>query len=65
MKNLKVLDTLGRKCLENLELEVAIKAFQHAQNVSMVMMIQTFRHEKEKTLLFAYVAMILGQHDLA
>jgi len=26
----------------------------------MVMMINTFRHEREKVLLFAYVAMILG-----
>jgi WD repeat-containing protein 19 len=31
----------------------------------MVMMINSFRHEREKVLLFAYVAMILGQYDLS
>ncbi|CAD8104509.1 unnamed protein product [Paramecium primaurelia] len=65
LKNLKLFDTFGRKCLENLEFDVAQKAFQSANNISMVMMIQSFKHETEKTLLFAYVAMILGQHDLA
>jgi hypothetical protein len=30
----------------------------------MVMTIQSFQEEKEKALLFAYVAMILGQYDL-
>jgi WD repeat-containing protein 19 len=31
----------------------------------MVMTIMSFKEEKEKALLFAYVAMILGQYDLA
>ncbi|CAK84014.1 unnamed protein product (macronuclear) [Paramecium tetraurelia] len=65
LKNLKLFDTFGRKCLENLEFDVAQKAFQAANNISMVMMIQSFKNETEKNLLFAYVAMILGQHDLA
>lgn len=27
MKNVKLIDILGRKCLENMELDVAVKAF--------------------------------------
>jgi len=27
MKNAKLFDTLGRKCLENMEIDVAIKSF--------------------------------------
>ncbi|CAD8171970.1 unnamed protein product [Paramecium pentaurelia] len=65
LKNLKLFDTFGRRCLENLEFDVAQKSFQSANNISMVMMIQSFKNESEKNLLFAYVAMILGQHDLA
>lgn len=29
----------------------------------MVMMIESFKNETEKNLLYAYVAMILGFHD--
>jgi WD repeat-containing protein 19 len=60
LKSAKLFDTLGRRCLENMELEIGIKAFQQCQNVSMVMMIQSFMTEKEKVLLYAYVAMVLG-----
>ena len=31
----------------------------------MVMMIQSFITEKEKVLLYAHVAMVLGQYDLS
>ncbi|KRX03337.1 hypothetical protein PPERSA_05695 [Pseudocohnilembus persalinus] len=65
MDNLKLYDALGRKALENVELDVAIKAFKLSKNLSMVMTIQSFYHENEKNIIFANIAMILGQYDLA
>ncbi len=58
-------DILGRKALEFLELDVALKAFQNAKNLSMVLTLQSFQHENEKNLLFGNIAMILGHYDLA
>jgi WD repeat-containing protein 19 len=58
-------DVLGRKCLENLETEVAIRAFQYAGNLSMVYSIESFKLETEKNILLGHVACIFGQYDLA
>lgn len=40
-----IYDALGRKALENLELEIALKSFQMGKNLSMVLTIQEFIHE--------------------
>jgi WD repeat-containing protein 19 len=58
-------DALGRRCLQSLEFDVAIRAFQHADNLSMVLTIQGFKEESEKNILLGNVAMILGEYDLA
>ena len=65
MKKQQLLDILGRKALENLEIDVALKAFELAENISMVLTIKTFINEKENNLLMANIAMILGQYDHA
>ena len=60
-----IFDALGRRALSYVELDIALKAFQLAQNLSMVMTIQSFLDQSEKSLVFGNVAMILGQYDLA
>ena len=60
-----IYDALGRKALENLDLEVALKAFQMGKNLSMVLTIQSFVHENERSLLIGNIAMVLGKYDIA
>ncbi len=55
-----IYESLGRRALAFVELDVALKAFQLAKNLSMVLMIQSFIDQTEKNLIFGNVAMILG-----
>lgn len=65
LKENYLFEVLGRKCLQALEFNVAIRAFQSANNLSMVLTIQSFLDEDEKNILLGNVAMILGDYDLA
>ncbi|EAR82687.2 WD40 repeat protein (macronuclear) [Tetrahymena thermophila SB210] len=56
---------LGRKALEFVDLDVALKSYQLAGSLSMVMTIQSFQHINEKNIIYGNIAMILGQYDLA
>eukprot|EP00357_Protocruzia_adherens_P031508 CAMPEP_0115034576 /NCGR_PEP_ID=MMETSP0216-20121206/40747_1 /TAXON_ID=223996 /ORGANISM="Protocruzia adherens, Strain Boccale" /LENGTH=1399 /DNA_ID=CAMNT_0002413515 /DNA_START=36 /DNA_END=4235 /DNA_ORIENTATION=- len=61
----EIFDTLAKQALENLEVEIAVRSYQLAKNVGMVMAIQAFKHETEKMILMGYVAAILHHHDMA
>lgn len=65
LKENYLFEALGRKCLQALEFNVALRAFQSANNLSMVLTIQSFSDEGEKNILLGNVAMILGDYDLA
>ncbi len=56
---------MGKKALENLDLDIALKAFQMGKNLSMVLTIEPLLHQNEKNLLIGHVSMILGKYDLA
>lgn len=45
LKNNHFFESLGKKALENLDLENAIKAFQMGKNLAMVLTIQPLIHE--------------------
>lgn len=61
----KIPEILGKLALQNLDLEVAERAYQLSKNVGMVYSIRGIKQESEKQVLLGYVAMILHQHDLA
>ncbi|OMJ78816.1 hypothetical protein SteCoe_21300 [Stentor coeruleus] len=61
----KIPEVLGKLALQNLDLEVAERAYQLSKNVGMVYSIRAIKEESEKNILLGYVAMILHQHDLA
>ena len=61
----KIPEILGKIALQNLDLEVAERAYQLSKNVGMVYSIRVIKEESEKQVLLGYVAMILHQHDLA
>ena len=61
----KIPEVLGKLALQNLDLEVAERAYQLSKNVGMVYSISGIKQESEKQVLLGYVAMILHQHDLA
>ena len=65
LKENYLFESLGRKCLQALEFNVALRSFQSANNLSMVLTIQSFSDEGEKNILLGNVAMILGEYDLA
>ncbi|EGR31945.1 WD repeat protein [Ichthyophthirius multifiliis] len=65
LDNITLYNELGRRALEFVDLKVALKAFQLAGNLSMVMTIQSFLHVNEKNIIFGNVAMVLGMYDLA
>lgn len=52
-------ESLGRKALENLELDAALKAFQMGKNLAMVLTIEPLIHENERDLLIGHIAMVL------
>jgi len=56
---------LGKKCLENLELDIAYRSYQKGKNLSMVLTIESFKHETETNVLLGHVAMIFGLYDVA
>lgn len=60
-----IYDALGRKALQYVELDIALQAFQKANNLGMVMTIKSFISQTEKNLVFGNVATILGEYDLA
>ncbi|CAG9314821.1 unnamed protein product [Blepharisma stoltei] len=61
----KIPEVLGNLALQNLDLEVAERAYQISKNVGMVYAIKNMKHESEKQILLGNVALILHQHDLA
>ena len=61
----KIQEILGKMALQNLDLEVAERAYQLSKNVGMVYSIRGIKEESEKQILLGFVAMILHQHDLA
>ena len=65
LKETYLFEALGRKCLQALDFNVALRAFQSANNLSMVLTIQSFNDEGEKSILLGNVGMILGDYDLA
>ena len=65
LKNNHFCEALGKKALENLDLETAIKAFQLAKNLAMVLSLEPLSHENERNLLVGHIAMMLGHYDLA
>jgi WD repeat-containing protein 19 len=58
-------DILGKKALENLEIEISLKSYQMGKNLAMVLTLEPLLHENERDLLIGHVAMILGKYDLA
>jgi len=48
-----------------LDLETAIKAFQLAKNLAMVLSLEPLMHENERNLLVGHISMMLGHYDLA
>jgi WD repeat-containing protein 19 len=62
---IKIPEVLGKLALQNLDLEVAEKAYQLSKNVGMVYSINAIKQESEKQVLLGFVAMILHQHDIA
>ena len=60
-----LVSALGRKALENLELELAYTCYQRLQNLSMCLFIDSFKHESETNILYGNIAMIFGQYDQA
>jgi hypothetical protein len=58
-------EMLGRKAIENLDLDISIKAFQMGKNLAMVLTLEPLLHENERDLLIGHIAMILGKYDLA
>jgi len=61
----QLFDILGRLCLEHLELEIAYRSYQNAKNLSMVLTIESFKHESETNVLLGNIAMIFGLYDQA
>lgn len=58
-------EMLGKKSIENLDLETSLKAYQMGKNLAMVLTLEPLMHENEKDLLIGHIAMILGKYDLA
>jgi len=54
----EVYEILARKSLENLDLDVAIKAYQRIKNISMVYSLNQMKSIEEKKILQGFVAMI-------
>lgn len=65
LAGVKIPEVLGNMALQNLDLEVAERAYQISKNVGMVYAIKSMKHESEKQVLLGNVALILHQHDLA
>lgn len=61
----KIPEVLGKLALQNLDLDVAERAYQLSKNVGMVYSIRAIKEESEKQVLLGYVAMILHEHDMA
>lgn len=62
LKNSLYFESLGKKALENLDLDNALKAFQMGKNLAMVMTIQPLIHENERDLLIGHISMVLGKY---
>ena len=58
-------EILAKKALENLDLEVSMKAYQKNNNISMVYSLSQMKHIEEKKILQGFVAMILCDYALA
>ncbi|XP_046853283.1 WD repeat-containing protein 19-like [Xenia sp. Carnegie-2017] len=56
---------LGRRALENLNIEVAIRVFQKLENVGIVVSLNEIKEIEDKNLLSGYVAMLMENYDLA
>lgn len=65
IKNSLYYESLGKKALENLDLDNSLKAFQMGKNLAMVLTIQPLIHENERDLLIGHIAMVLGKYDIA
>lgn len=61
----EVYEILAKKSLENLDLDVAIKAYQRIKNISMVYSLNQMKSIEEKKILQGFVAMILCDYSLA
>ena len=58
-------ERLGKEALRNCNIEVAEEAFRRAKNISLVLTVQSFKHEYEKNILLGHIATILGDENLA
>jgi WD repeat-containing protein 19 len=58
-------EALGRKAIEDLEIELALKAYQLNQELSMVLALQSILHISDRFLINGNCAMLLGKYDLA
>ena len=58
-------ERLGREALRNCNIEVAEESFRKANNISLVLTVQSFKHEFEKNILLGHIASILGDENLA
>ncbi|KAL5011631.1 hypothetical protein ScPMuIL_010182 [Solemya velum] len=56
---------LGKGALKNLELEFAISVYRHIGHVAMVTSLQQIKQLEDRNLLSGYVAMFLGDFNLA
>ena len=58
-------ERLGKEALRNCNIEVAEEAFRRAKNISLVLTVQSFKHEYEKSILLGHIATILNDENLA
>ena len=61
----KYLDLLGKESLKALKIDIAEEAFRLNHNSSLVMLINSFKNEYEKAILFGNIAAIIGDETMA
>lgn len=60
-----VFEALGKRAIEELEIELALKAYQLNQELSMVLALESTLHISNRFLINGTCAMLLNQYDLA
>ena len=65
LRSVTFYEILGKKAMENLDLETSLKAYQLSKNLAMVLTLEPLQHENEKDLLIGHIAMMLGKYELA
>jgi WD repeat-containing protein 19 len=58
-------NTLARKAMNLLDVEMAIKSYQKANEIGMVIALMPLQNEGEKALLSGHLSLLLGEYDVA